>query len=441
MDGGAVDPTDPRLGRSLAQAERDADGCADLPVPELLAPWPANQCFRAGGSKNPVYLAQITALRLMGPIERRAFAMAFSGGGCGWGIPGFYYDTWPTHDEHSYFAIDFLRYRRFHPFHNASGGTPVLAARSGTVGEVKAGGPTGGRQLNRTHIFHPDPANPEDQERYMSRYLHLDGPFVDNVSEGMAIYAGNRLGRMDSTGKPPNFMKHLHFSIHDNQVPYPNVFYGASLRPTPMSGVTLNDDESGKCVCSDNVEHKGEGSMNEPLGYPVQNWAISPVAPSVTRPMPTSISEQRFILVLSGIAEVEFKGSSEDNWRFTTVRIMPDIVAPIQRACDDHQIARPEGEPGQTYLVNFHVEQWVQYAGLSSIYNENESNDSGFAVNTWRPHPFFNARDFFTNQDWNRAFAGVQVDIGARDTDAYLKRIGYHLTLLGRIVFSPILIT
>ena len=406
---------------------------------DLLAPWPAGNCFRAGGATDPLYLAKITAIASLGPVGQYLFAKISKGGGCGWGIPGFYYGTPPTHQDENHYAIDFLHYNTGTPFDNTSGGTPVLAARDGCVGEVRPAGVHGGSELNRTHIYHADPENPSDEYRYMTRYLHLDGPYVDNVSTGMPIFTGNRVGRMDSTGRPPNFMKHLHFSIHDREIPHSGVDYGASIRPSPLSGKSLGDGDEATCVCSDNVELIGPRQVIYPSSYSVQNWLITPVAPSTLKSTPSDVREQRFILMLTGVAVVELKGSSSNAWKFGTVVIKPDLDPPISHACAEHGVPRPPD--AGVNEAKFHVEQIVQVTGLSSIYNDNESNDSGFAVNSWGPYGWATEQDMLTGQTFDHIFVGVQAEIAARDTDAYVKRLSYNITLLGRIVFSRTFIT
>lgn len=402
---------------------------------DLLAPWPSGMCLRAGGWKDPLYLAQLKLILAMDPLTRWAFAKFSKGGGCGWGIPGFYYDTRPTHDDEDQFAIDFVRYDTSQPFHNVTGGTPVLAPRDGMVGMVEATAPTGSSRLNYTHIYHEDPENPGDRKRYMSRYLHLDGPYVDFVSTGMKIYTGNRLGRMDSTGRPPNLMKHLHFSIHDREVPHPNETYGASLRPSPLSGVRLDDGDNGKCVCSDNVELVGVRPMIEPSIYPVSDWIITPTAPSVNEPTPTDVAEQRFLLILSGVAIIDFKGNSTNAWLNNTVSLKPDVLPAILHACEKHRIPFPREEFSPLYDIGFHVEQSAQFSGLSSIYNDNVSNDSGFAVDSWSPAPYKFGNDILSGDTYDQVYNGLNVKIGARDSDAFIKRLSYHISLVGRIVF------
>ncbi len=69
----------------------------------------------------------------------------------------------------------------------------------------------------------------------------------------MPIVAGTRLGRMDDTGN--SILDHLHFSIHDRNIAaMSGAPYGASVRPTPMSGTRLEDGDSGTCVRSTNIE-------------------------------------------------------------------------------------------------------------------------------------------------------------------------------------------
>jgi hypothetical protein len=182
-------------------------------------------------------------------------AAGFARSDCGFGPRGFYYNEGSTHDEEDAFAIDFTRYRKNVPYNNDSGGTPVLAVRDGIVVRVSAGTRTGSSSASNTvEINHADPANPSDTTRFRSRYLHMEGPFRIPVSLGMAVIAGQRLGLMDDTGN--SLLDHLHFSLHDRNLSHPKASYGRSIRPTPMSGVSLGDGSSAKCVSSTNLERK-----------------------------------------------------------------------------------------------------------------------------------------------------------------------------------------
>jgi tetratricopeptide (TPR) repeat protein len=223
------------------------------PLPfELLAPWPAGQSFKAGGLTEFSILQ--TVILVGGILGGGILALTFARSPCGFGPRGFYYNQGSTHDEEDAFAIDFTRYRRNVPYDPETEGTPVLAARDGVIASAPAGTVSGDSSASNTvEIVHEDPAIPSDKDRFRSRYLHLAGPFMIPVSTGMAVRAGQRLGLMDDTGN--SWLNHLHFSIHDRNIRHPNVSYGASIRPTPMSGVRLEDGDAGTCVRSTNLEY------------------------------------------------------------------------------------------------------------------------------------------------------------------------------------------
>jgi hypothetical protein len=98
-------------------------------------------------------------------------------------------------------------------------------------------------------------------------------------------------------------------------------------------------------------------------------------------------------------------------------------------------LPKPAGSPGAQYLIRFSVEGWAPYVSLSAIFNQGQSIDSGFAVDAWRPNHFGSGTSVVTNQPVNNIFAGVNADLAVRDTDAWLYRLGYNITLLGKIVF------
>lgn len=192
----------------------------------IKAPWPAGTHFRAGG--------------IIGGVASP----------CGFGIGGLYYNQPSTHVDSNAFAVDFSRSEWGWP---AASGTPVLAVHEGVVTFVRdwiAGGSTSIE--NRVTIGHMSAAEAidflqdgEPLPRYKSRSLHLDGPDLIPVSEGMSVVQGSRLGVMDDTGL--SMIPHLHFSIHDRDLGE------QSVRPSPMDGQSLDDDEIGKCLYSTNV--------------------------------------------------------------------------------------------------------------------------------------------------------------------------------------------
>ena len=404
------------------------------PLPfELRAPWPKGQCFTAGGLWE--YVAQqavVAGAGLFGFLIAEGFAATSC---CGWGPRGFYYNSGPTHDEEDAFAIDFTRYRRYVPYDNESGGTPVLAVRDGVVSHVTSSVNSGDSSMaNRVEIEHADPGNTSDQDRFTSKYLHMEGPFRIPVSTGMSVRVGTRLGLMDDTGN--SVLDHLHFSIHDRQLTYAGAPEGRSVRPTPMSGYTLGDSDSNKCVRSNNIEYKGTNQLIYPSSFAGQNWLIVPVAQAANERPPASVADQKWMLVLSGVANLNLKGNGSE-WLRETVRLLPDILAPIDYAINKFNIPTPSG----SFTKRFQVEQWVPHATMSSIYNKNHSVNSGFAVDLWRPHPFFTDTDVVTNAPLDKLFNGIQVDVAVSDIDAIFYRISYHITLIGKIRFGkPIII-
>lgn len=404
------------------------------PLPfEILAPWPEDQCFTAGGLWEHIAEAAIVASAWpFSAIVAEGFAAASC---CGWGPRGFYYNSGPTHSDEDAFAIDFTRYRRFVPYDNESGGTSVLAVREGIVSEVRAGRPSGDPSTdNRVEVEHFDPDNPTDLDRFTSKYLHLEGPFRIPVSEMMPIRLGTRLGFMDDTGN--SVLDHLHFSIHDRQLTFPGAPEGRSVRPSPMSGVTLGDSDSNKCVESTNIEYTGRNQMIFPKSFAGQNWLITPAALAANESPPKYVTDQKWLLVLSGVVILDLKGNSSQ-WLRETVLIHPHMIPPLTHAINQYNIPTPP----DGYTPRFQVEQWVPHAGLGSIFNRQHSVNSGFAVDVWRPNPFDTDIDVLTNATIGNLFSGIQVDVAVSDVDAFLYRLSYHITLLGKIRFGqPIIV-
>lgn len=404
------------------------------PLPfELHAPWPKGQCFTAGGLRE--YIVEQVAVAAAWPFSAIVAAGLAAANCCGWGPRGFYYNALTSHTNADAFAIDFTRYRRFVPYDNESGGTSVLAAREGIVSKVWAGKPSGTKSMdNRVEIEHFDPDNPTDRRRFTSKYLHLEGPFRVPVSQSMPIRLGTRLGFMDDTGN--SILDHLHFSIHDRQLTHPDAAEGRSVRPTPMSGVTLGDSDSNKCVESTNIEYTGENQMIFPKDFAGQNWLITPAALAASESPPASVADQKWLLVLSGVVIIDLKGNSSQ-WLRETVLISPNLIPPLIHAITHHNIPTPM----ESYTPRFQVEQWVPHATPSSMFNREHSVNSGFAIDVWRPHPFNTDTDAVTNAPIENIFSGIQVDVAVSDIDAFLYRLSYHVTLLGKIRFGkPIIV-
>ena len=113
------------------------------------------------------------------------------------------------------------------------------------------------------------------------------------------------------------------------------------------------------------------------------------------------------------------------------------MLAPLTYAINHHSVPTP----GQNYTSRFQVEQWVPHSAPSSMYDIEHAVNSGYAVDVWRPNPFDTDTDVVTNAPIGNIFSGIQVDVAVSDVDAWLYRLSYHITLLGKIRFGqPIII-
>lgn len=174
--------------------------------------------------------------------------------------------------------------------------------------------------------------------------------------------------------------------------------------------------------------------MLQVVSFAGQNWLITPAALAVNQAPPRSIADQEWLLILSGIAIVNFKGETSADWSRDTLYLAPDLQGPLNYAIAKFSIPRPP--PNSSYNLVFQVDEWSPFAAISSIFDQNESINAGFAVDFWRPNPFNTGNDFFTNQPVNNIFTGILADLAVRDSDAYLYRVSYNISLLGKIVFT-----
>ena len=168
-----------------------------------------------------------------------------------------------------------------------------------------------------------------------------------------------------------------------------------------------------------------------------QNWLITPAALAVGEQPPASINDQKWLLVLTGVAIANLQGNSTSQSRNETLSFLPDMAGPqnsgpLNFAIAQYGIPKPAG---QNFTIAFSLDGWAPFVSLSSIFDQDESINAGYAVNVWRPNHFATGVDARTHQPINNIFTGVNVDVGVRDTDAFLNRIGYNITLRGTIVF------
>jgi hypothetical protein len=168
--------------------------------------------------------------------------------------------------------------------------------------------------------------------------------------------------------------------------------------------------------------------------YGVQNWIITPAAYAVNEAPPENISDQRWLMMLSGVAEVNMEGTSTAAWHADQVTMLGDADASVQAALK-FAIGQWEiPQPPATYAF-FQVAQWSPFAGLSKVFDAGESVNAGFAVNYWNLE-LFPGTDAVSGQPVENIFNGITVEVGVRDNDAWLYSVGYNIALVGKIVFQ-----
>ena len=154
-----------------------------------------------------------------------------------------------------------------------------------------------------------------------------------------------------------------------------------------------------------------------------------------------------WLLVLSGVVEADRQRNRNAPFLNETVTFLPGKSVslgvglnegPLNFAINHYSIPRPSSDL-RDYTTVFSLEDfsWAPFASLSSIFDQQQSINAGYAVDVWRPRHFahgITAPD--GTQPINRIFTGINVDIAIRDNDAHIYRLGYHITLLGRIAFA-----
>lgn len=109
------------------------------------------------------------------------------------------------------------------------------------------------------------------------------------------------------------------------------------------------------------------------------------------------------LMILTGIIPIQFQGEGQD-WKFETIEI--NFRLPLKN------------------VEAFNIKQCAPFITLNSISNDIEAMNAGWAV------------DEFSGPGVGENLKGIKVQakIAVRDSDGWLYRIGYHITLLGKIV-------
>jgi hypothetical protein len=148
------------------------------------------------------------------------------------GSPGSFYGQ-GYHTGNMHYAVDFNK-RTASCAVVEDDGSPILSAHSGVI--TFAGWMDGYGYMVEIK---------SDQDiSYRSLYAHFKyNPTIDpGIEVGQYVNNGTTIGKCGSTGYSTG--PHLHFVLLKD---------GVSVRPSPLSGQTINDDEDGKCIVSNNM--------------------------------------------------------------------------------------------------------------------------------------------------------------------------------------------
>jgi hypothetical protein len=118
----------------------------------------------------------------------------------------------------------------------------------------------------------------------------------------------------------------------------------------------------------------------------------------------------------------------------------PDIVSPCNWAINRYGIARPPGVEGTDYYVNFQVELWAPFVSTGGLAIEEGSDWAEIDLINGQPAPFLSETDALNGDSVGNIFNGVIVNCVVADSDVFLPLINYNITLVGKIVFTKIII-
>ena len=119
-------------------------------------------------------------------------------------------------------------------------------------------------------------------------------------------------------------------------------------------------------------------------------------------------ANNQVMYVLTGIILVNMQGNTTSDW------------LGLHGTC---KINIHELPAGNGLYIRYHA----PFASLNSIYNHNVSNNSGFSVNE------FNLVDVRPNGQFGSRQLTLAFDLAARDSDAFIYRVGFNITVSGEI--------
>jgi hypothetical protein len=188
--------------------------------------------------------------------------------------------------------------------------------------------------------------------------------------------------------------------------------------------------------------------MTIEVDYAGQNWMINPAISAVNEPPPSSISDQKWMMVLTGVAILNetlpdgtfiegIRSNNPHDWRRLDVFIRPPGDASVSGLTSTlHMVVNRYGIPIERGEPIFSLDWfgWAPFVTVSSFLDPSQPTaGAGVAVDHWRPRPF-GATDA-NNVPIPNAYRGVFVDVAVFG-QSVLHRISYNITLVGKIVFG-----
>jgi hypothetical protein len=172
----------------------------------------------------------------------------------------------------------------------------------------------------------------------------------------------------------------------------------------------------------------------ETIDFARQNWTITPVGLAGNE-TPSTIEDQRWNIVLTGMVNVNLKGTSGEFLR-ETVLFTPDVGSAMRFAIQRYNIPVPPASfGGEVAETVFQVEQYALHTTIGSTRNEDFAINTSYGVDLWRLNPSDVSKDAMTNAAIDKIFTGLQVDVTVSDIGGCLSSLSYHITLIGRIRF------
>jgi hypothetical protein len=155
----------------------------------------------------------------------------------------------------------------------------------------------------------------------------------------------------------------------------------------------------------------------DPLKFTGRNFMFVPIeTPSI--PPPKHGGAFRGLIILSGVAIIDFAGNNPSDWRRD--RVILDLDVDFGQAIH----LAPYTPPPGLQFVGFSIAQFVPFATV---------NARLVLPTSVIPPPDGTAVEAFWSSPGG---AMIQIDVAVVSTDSAILRLGYHLSLYGTLVAS-----